>query len=86
MNFDRLYAIGFASIFMVVVFGGLYRFKRVLRNRLFPPEAKSARKDAMSEILLLKARLEERASGTTVSPTGEEGEEGEEEDEGRRSS
>jgi hypothetical protein len=67
MSFDQIYAIGFASITMVVVFGGLFRFKRILRRRLFPTENRSGREDAMAELLRLQARLEERASQERVS-------------------
>ncbi len=52
MSFDQIYAIGFASIALVVVFGGLYRFKRFLRKRLFPTEGMSGRENAMAELLL----------------------------------
>jgi hypothetical protein len=62
MSFDQIYAIGLASITMVVVFGGLYQFKRILRKRLFPTEKRSGREDAVAELLRLQARLEERAS------------------------
>jgi hypothetical protein len=71
MSFDDIYAIGFASITMVVVFGGLYRFKRVLRKRLFPTESRSGREEAMAELLRLQARLEERAKKERVSPEAE---------------
>ena len=67
MSFDQIYAIGFASITMVVVFGGLYRFKRILRKRLFPTETRSGREDAMAAMLRLQARLEERARQEKVS-------------------
>jgi hypothetical protein len=73
MSFDELWGVGFGTIFALAILSGLFYFKRMLRNRLFPTEGMRGRGEAMTELLLLQAQLEEKA-GLGNRPEGDEDE------------
>jgi len=73
MNFDQLWGVGFGTVLSVGVLFGLIRFQRVMRNRLFPSTGKRERGQAMTELLLLQARLEKKAGQANSLEEGGEG-------------
>jgi len=61
MGLGELWVVAIGTVFFFALFLGLFYFKRVLRSRLFPAESEGERGGAMTELLLLQARLEEEA-------------------------
>jgi hypothetical protein len=72
MSFDQLSSIGFGTALLVVVFAGIFIFKRALRERLFPGPAKKDREAAMTELLLFQAQLDQGANKGSGSEREEE--------------
>jgi hypothetical protein len=62
MGIRELWSVSLWTVVALGVFLGLFYFKRVLRSRLFPTKGEGEIGGAMTELLLLQARLEERAS------------------------
>jgi hypothetical protein len=50
------------SIFALLLLGGLFRLKKTVRNHLFPDLGTEKRGQAMAELMVLQARLQEEAS------------------------
>jgi len=57
----ELWSVSLWTVLALAVFLGLFYFKRVLRSRLFPTKGEGEIGGAMTELLLLQARLEEGA-------------------------
>lgn len=58
MTFEQLLLSGFWALVLLALFAGLLRFRKTLRQRLFPEENSAAQGVAMAEFLVLQARLE----------------------------
>ena len=58
MSSDQILAVGFGTLLFVVALGGLFFFKRMLRDQLIPPEKDAGRSEAMTELLILQAQFE----------------------------
>lgn len=56
-----MWRIGFGTILSLLVVVGLFRFKAALRQRLFSTSKGEEGSKAMTELLMLQARLEGRA-------------------------
>ena len=61
MEFGDLWKIGVGTILSLFVLVALFRFKRALRQRLFPSQESKPRGEAMAELLMLSARLQDQA-------------------------
>ena len=61
MGLKELWSVSLWTVVALGVFLGLFYFKRVLRSRLFPTKGEGEIGGAMTELLLLQARLEESA-------------------------
>ena len=73
MSFDQLWGVGFGTIIVVGVLFGLIRFQKIMRKRLLPQTKERERGQAMTELLLLQARLEKEAGQTKSPDEGSEG-------------
>jgi len=62
MGLREIWSVSLWTVAALAIFLGLFYFKRVLRSRLFPTKGEGEIGGAMTELLLLQARLEERAS------------------------
>ncbi len=62
MGSRELLSVSLWTVLALAVFLGLFYFKRMLRSKLFPTKSEGEIGGAMTELLLLQARLEERAS------------------------
>ena len=60
-----------ATLFVVLLFGGVLYLKRLLRKHLLPGDREADRRQAMAELLLLQAELQRRA-GADADPPGSE--------------
>ena len=76
MSFGQLWGVGFGTVLAVAVLFGLIRFQKVMRNRLFPRTKERERGQAMTELLLLQARLEKEAGQADSPDEGSEGRSG----------
>jgi len=71
MSFQQLLVISLGTILSFAMLTGLFHLKKTLRARLFPVTNQERRGEAMANLLLLQARLEERA-GQVDGPEGAE--------------
>jgi len=71
MELDELWKIGLGTILSLIVLVGMFRFKNALRQRLFPPSKGKARGEAMAELMMLQARLQEEVEDSTTTKDGE---------------
>ena len=61
MESGELWRVGLGTVATLAVLVGLFSVKRLLRSRLLPEKEARGRGEAMTELLLLQARLEARA-------------------------
>jgi hypothetical protein len=57
MTFEQILFFGFWALVLLALLGGLLRFRKTLRQRLFPDDTSASQGEAMAEFLVLQARL-----------------------------
>jgi hypothetical protein len=77
LGFDILGNLVFGTLLTIVVLVFLALVARGAKRRLFPSENEEERSEAMTELLLLQAKLQERAKNAPVSKEPNDGDEDE---------
>ncbi len=74
MSADHLSRILLGTFVTILVLVALVIISKAVRNTFFPSENQEGRSEAMTELLLLQARLEEKVAKDAAAGAGAEGE------------
>ena len=64
MTFGELWGVALGTVLALGLFLGLFVFKAALKRSLFPDESRYSREQAMTDLLMRQAELEERAEAS----------------------
>ena len=71
MNLGDFYVLGGVTVLFLLTFLGLFYFKKIMKDRLFPGRENEDRRQAMAELLLLQAELQKRSDAEKAPGEGE---------------